>query len=88
MKKKSPAYRKPSYSAAVNLARIVDEMSLHPFGWGLEDLAEYLRVSVRTVRRYIKVLEEEFLGEDGEPQFSLEKRDEELKLVRRSRPRE
>ena len=88
MKQAGATYRKPSYSAAVNLARIVDEMSLHPFGWGMEDLADYLRVSVRTVRRYIKVLETEFLGEDGDPQFLLERRDEEMKLIRRSRPRE
>jgi len=46
-------------------------MSLHPFGWRLPDLAEYLGVSERTVRRYIKVLEAEFYGEDGEPEFAL-----------------
>jgi len=81
-------YRKPSYSAAVNLARIVDEMPRHPFGWELADLADYLRVSVRTVRRYAKVLADEFTDDEGQPVFVIEKRGEQSKLIRKSRPRE
>ena len=81
-------YRKPSYSAAVNLARIVDEMPMHPFGWELSELADYLGVSVRTVRRYARVLADEFLDDDGQPVFLIERRGEKLRLVRRSKPRE
>lgn len=78
----------PDYEVAMRIARMVSELPGHPFGWALSDVAEYLRVSDRTVRRYVKVLGQEFTDDNGGPVYGIEKRGDELKVVKRLPARE
>ncbi|HUT55678.1 MAG TPA: WYL domain-containing protein [bacterium] len=78
----------PNYEVALRMARMVSEMPAHPFGWELGDAAEYLRVSERTVRRYVKALGEEFTDDEGGPLYGIEKKGEDLRLVKKGRTRE
>ncbi len=82
-KKKSSTYRKATYPSALRMARLVDEMPRHGLGSRLSSVAEVLGVSEQTVKRYVKALNDEFVTEDGEPQFVIKKEGDEEWLVRR-----
>jgi len=84
-KVKNKGYRKATYHSAVRMARLVDEMPRHGLGRRLSSVAEGLGVSVQTVKRYVKAMNEEFVTDHDEPQFVIEKHGGEEWLVRRSR---
>jgi len=85
MKRKITNYRKPTYADGINLARIVDGISHYPFGWQLKELAQDLGVSERTARRYIKALSQEFLDDEGNPIFAIEKKEQGAVLIKKSK---
>lgn len=76
--------KQPNYEVAMRIARIVNEMPSHSLGWPLSEIADYLRVSERTVRRYAKALSEEFTTADGSPLFELAWRGDRLRLIKNS----
>jgi proteasome accessory factor B len=78
----------PNYEVALRMARLVSEMAGHPFGWELADVAEYLGVHERTVRRYVKALGKEFMDDEGGPLYRIEKKGEELRLMKKGETRE
>jgi len=78
-------YRKVTYPAALRMAHLVDEMPRHGIGRRLAGVSESLGVDPQTVRRYVRAMAGEFVTEDGEPQFVVEKKGGEEWLVRRPR---
>ena len=83
--RKKTGYRLATYPSAVRMALLVDEMPRHSLGRRLASVADSLGVSSQTIRRYVKAMAEDFTTEEGLPQFVIEKKAEELWLVRRSR---
>jgi predicted DNA-binding transcriptional regulator YafY len=76
---KAPAaagYRKPTYGSAGRLARLVLELGTRPAGWSFEAAQEELRVSERTLLRYLKVCREELVTPDGRPLVEVTRRGE------------
>ena len=46
-------HRKPSYPAALRMARLAFELPSHPFGWTLDAIQRDLDISKRTLKRYL-----------------------------------
>lgn len=46
-------HRRPSYPAALRMARIAFELPSHPFGWPLDAIQRDLDISERTLKRYL-----------------------------------
>ncbi len=67
-------YRKVTYPAALRMAKLVDEMPRHGIGRRLKSVAEGLGLDGQTVRRYVRAMAGEFVTEDGELQFVIEKK--------------
>jgi predicted DNA-binding transcriptional regulator YafY len=59
--------RKPTYGAAIRLARIATGLFARPYGWSFKSIAETLEVSERTLARYVSVLRSELLDWRGAP---------------------
>jgi predicted DNA-binding transcriptional regulator YafY len=59
--------RKPTYRAAIRLARIAMGLFARPYGWSLPAIAQSLEVSERTLARYVAVLRAELLDSHGAP---------------------
>lgn len=59
--------RKPTYGAAIRLARITAGMFSRPYGWSFTAIAETLEISPRTLARYVSVLRSELLDSRGGP---------------------
>ncbi len=59
--------RKPTYGAAIRLARIAAGLFSRPYGWSLGAIAETLEISERTLARYVSVLRGELVDEHGTP---------------------
>ncbi len=59
--------RKPTYGAAIRLARIAAGLFSRPYGWSFTAIAETLEVSPRTLARYVAVLHGELLDSRGGP---------------------
>jgi predicted DNA-binding transcriptional regulator YafY len=59
--------RKPTYGAAIRLARIATGLFSRPYGWSLKTIAKSLDISERTLARYISVLRSDLLDEHGTP---------------------
>jgi predicted DNA-binding transcriptional regulator YafY len=59
--------RKPTYGAAIRLARIAVGLFARPYGWSLSAIAQTLEISDRTLARYISVLRAELLDAHGAP---------------------
>jgi predicted DNA-binding transcriptional regulator YafY len=57
--------RKPTYGAAIRLARIAAGLFSRPYGWSLSSIAERLEISERTLARYVAVLRGELTDEHG-----------------------
>ncbi len=53
--------RKPTYAAAIRLARIATGLFSKPYGWSFTAIAESLDISDRTLARYVSVLRSELL---------------------------
>ncbi len=59
--------RKPTYGAAIRLARIATGLFSRPYGWSLTAIAESLDISGRTLARYVSVLRSDLLDWHGNP---------------------
>ena len=55
--------RKPTYGAAIRLARIAAGLFSKPYGWSFKSIAETLEISERTLARYVSVLRGELRGD-------------------------
>ena len=77
--------RKPTYGAAIRLARIAMGLFARPQGWSLAAIAESLDISERTLARYLSVLRGELLDSHGDPLVEVAGEGEHRKL-RLARP--
>ena len=59
--------RKPTYGAAIRLARIAAGLFSKPYGWSFKSIAETLEISERTLARYVAVLRGDLLDAQGGP---------------------
>ena len=59
--------RKPTYGAAIRLARIATGLFSRPYGWSFTAIAESLEISERTLARYVSVLRKELFDGRGGP---------------------
>lgn len=59
--------RKPTYGAAIRLARIANELYSKPYGWSFGHIEDSLEISPRTLARYVSVLRDELLNSRGNP---------------------
>ena len=65
------ARRKPTYGAAVRLARIASEVCSRPYGWSFKAIARELQISERTLARYVSALRTGLLDWRGLPMFEV-----------------
>src|SRR5258707_1609256 len=59
--------RKPTYGAAIRLARITAGLFSRPYGWNFKSIAESLELSERTLARYVSVLRSDLIDLHGGP---------------------
>jgi len=59
--------RKPTYPAAMRLARIAVELGSRPYGWSFQSIRKELGISERTLLRYVAVCRTELLDWTGRP---------------------
>jgi predicted DNA-binding transcriptional regulator YafY len=59
--------RKPTYGAAIRLARIAAGLFSKPYGWSFKSIADSLQISERTLARYVSVLRSDLLDWHGGP---------------------
>ena len=59
--------RKPTYGAAIRLARITAGLFSRPYGWNFKSIAESLEISERTLARYVSVLRSDLPDWHGGP---------------------
>ena len=59
--------RKPTYGAAIRLARIAAGLFSRPYGWSFSAIAESMEISERTLARYVSVLRNDLLDAHGGP---------------------
>src|SRR5580658_8071835 len=71
MMAKKEKHRKPSYPAALRMARIAFELPSHPFGWSLEAIRHELDISERTLKRYLAAVKEGLVDRLGRPYFQI-----------------
>lgn len=63
--------RKPTYGAAVRLARITAELFAQPYGWSFKAIQRELGISERTLARYVAVLRAGMLDGRGLPRIEV-----------------
>jgi predicted DNA-binding transcriptional regulator YafY len=59
--------RKPTYGAAIRLARILSELFSKPYGWSFKAIENSLEISGRTLARYVSVLRSDLVDLRGSP---------------------
>jgi predicted DNA-binding transcriptional regulator YafY len=59
--------RKPTYGAAIRLARIAAGLFSRPYGWSFKSIAASLEISGRTLARYVSVLRNDLADSHGTP---------------------
>lgn len=64
-------HRKPSYPAALRMARLAFELPSHPFGWTLDAIQRELDISERTLKRYLAASKDGLLDRMGRPYFQI-----------------
>ncbi len=64
-------HRRPSYPATLRMARIAFELPFHPFGWSLESIRRELRISERTLKRYLAAGQDSLVDRLGRPYFQV-----------------
>ena len=64
-RKRAP--RRPTYGAAMRLARIVHGLLERPRGWAFSDIENELRISERTLLRYLASCRRERVDNEGRP---------------------
>jgi predicted DNA-binding transcriptional regulator YafY len=72
--------RKPTYGAAIRLARIATGLFSKPYGWSFIAIAESLEISERTLARYVSVLRSDLLDWRGAPLVEVVGAGDERKL--------
>ena len=75
-KKKTPQGRKPTYGAATRLARLVHELRERPNGWSFEAIQEELRITERTLARYLEACRRELVDHKERPLLEVVRRGE------------
>jgi hypothetical protein len=68
---KKKEHRKPSYPAALRMARIAFELPSDPFGWSLDAIRRELDISERTLKRYLAAGKEALVDRLGRPYFQV-----------------
>jgi proteasome accessory factor B len=63
----APPGTSPSYGSARNLTQLIHLLHISPLGIGLEELLERLGITERTWLRYLHMLGDTLLDEEGEP---------------------
>jgi predicted DNA-binding transcriptional regulator YafY len=63
--------RKPTYGAAIRLARITAELFAQPYGWSFKAIQRELGISERTLSRYVAVLRAGMLDGRGFPRVEV-----------------
>lgn len=64
-------HRKPSYPAALRIARLAFELPMHPFGWSLDAIQRDLGISERTLKRYLAAGRGTLVDSLGRPYFQV-----------------
>jgi len=67
--------RKPTYGAATRLARLVLKLHAHPFGWSFDGIQRELRISERTLLRYLSVCRKQLIDSGGRPVLEVVRHD-------------
>jgi len=67
MTRAKKSYTAPTYDVPMRLVRLVHGVLTRPHGWSLDAVADDLRVSKRTVYRYVKILRDEFVDDRARP---------------------
>lgn len=78
-----PKSRKPTYGAAMNIARILQELYEAQRPPSITDIVERLGISKKTIQRYLKVLNSELSSKNGDDFISISRQNgkEELFLT-------
>ena len=71
-----PPSRPPTYGTATRLARIVYGLLSRPYGWALAEVQNELRISERTLLRYLAACRKELVDAQGEPILEVIRRGE------------
>ena len=66
--------RKPTYGAAIRLARIALVLASRPYGWSFAAIQRELRISERTLLRYLSACREQLVDWSGRPVLQIVKR--------------
>ncbi len=66
--------RRPTYGAAIRLARIALKLGSQPYGWSFFAIQRELRISERTLLRYVAACREELVDWSGRPLFEIVQR--------------
>lgn len=85
-RRRKTAGRKPTYGAATRLARLVHELRERPNGWSFEAIEEELRITERTLARYLEACRRELVDHRGHPLLEVVRRGE-RRFVRLAEPR-
>jgi proteasome accessory factor B len=82
--------RKPTYGAAIRMARIAVGLFSRPYGWSFAAIAQNLEISERTLARYVSVLRSDLRDLHGGPLVEVigAGRDRKLRLVSSMKPAE
>ena len=75
--KDKPKSRKPTYGAAKNIARILQELYAAQRPLAVADMVERLGISRKTILRYLKALNSEFSSKDGHDFISVSRQNRE-----------
>jgi len=70
-----PEYRKPTYGAAINMAKLVYALAREGRSMTLEEVLDALGVSERTAHRYLKSINESLSSKAGEPLIRVKRSD-------------
>lgn len=72
--KKTSPRRKPTYGAATRLARLVHELRERPNGWSFEAIQDELRITERTLARYLEACRRELVDHRERPLLEVVRR--------------
>lgn len=73
-RRKKKLGRKPTYGAATRLARLVHELRERPNGWSFEAIQEELRITERTLARYLEACRRELVDHRERPLLEVVRR--------------
>jgi hypothetical protein len=74
MPKTSSKSRTPTYGAATRLARLVLGLHDRPDGWSFTAIQDGLRISEKTLLRYVAACAEELVDDEGRPLLEVYRR--------------